>query len=89
MKGKANQILASVQVIQDSGSAFPYTGDYVHSYEYKPCLTSSGHMVLAGRVSHYSTPKAFLAVDGRSPGEGCMLRGRWQGGEGLQYFLSL
>lgn len=87
---KVSQIsLKAFQVVQDSGSAFPHIGDYVHSHDYKLCLTSSGHMVLAGRVSHYSTPKAFLAVDGRSPGEGCMLRGRWQGGEGLQCFLSL
>lgn len=57
-KGKPN-ITQSFQVIHDSGSAFPYIGDYVHSYGYKLCLTSSGHMVLAGRVSHYSTPRPF------------------------------
>lgn len=77
------------QVIQDSGLAFPYRGGYVRSHEYKFCLTISGHMVLAGRVSRYSTPKAFLAVGGKSPGEGCMSRGRWQGGKGFQYFLPL
>lgn len=52
-------------------------------------LTSSGHMVLAGRISRCSTPKAFLAVDGSNPGEGCMLRGRRRGGEGFFTMFSL
>lgn len=38
-----NQPDISFQVIQGSASAFPYAGDYVHPYEYKLCLTSSGH----------------------------------------------
>lgn len=36
-----------------------YVAYYAHSYKCKLCCTSCGHMVLAGGVSRYSTPRPF------------------------------
>jgi len=71
------------------GSAFPYIGDYVHSYGYKLNRRwTHGFGCQSIALFHPSGP--FWRMDGRSPGEGCMLRGRWQGGgEFAVYFFAL
>ena len=89
LKGEAKLISLSVFL---GGSRFrfrfPIHSHYIPADQCESCLSSGGCMVLAGRVSRHSTPEAFLAVDGKSPGEGCMLRGRWQGGKVFQCFFS-
>lgn len=91
MKGGSSVVHKAFGRHKTQDSAFFFLSPYVIFIHMNNnlWLTSSGHMVLAGRISRCSTPKAFLAVDGRNPGEGCMLRGRRRGGEGFFTMFSL